>query len=49
MLVFNTDSHEPDDLKSTPEAKKIVLGAGLSEAAFKKMLQNSRALVEKIK
>ncbi len=46
-LVFNTDSHEPDDLKSTPEAKKIVLGAGLSEAAFKKMLQNSRALVEK--
>lgn len=48
-LVFNTDSHDPDDLKSMPEAKKIVLGAGLSGAAFKKMLQNSRSLVEKIK
>jgi len=46
-LVFNTDTHSPSDLIPIGEAKKIVLGAGLSEAHFEQMLAHSRTLARR--
>ncbi|HKJ88681.1 MAG TPA: histidinol phosphate phosphatase domain-containing protein [Gammaproteobacteria bacterium] len=46
-LVVNTDSHAPGDLVSLELARKIALGAGLSEADFEQARRNSGALVEK--
>lgn len=45
LLVVNTDSHAPGDLTSLDMARKIALGAGLSEAEFEQTRRNSEALV----
>ncbi len=46
-LVLNSDAHAPGDLLSREMARRIVLGAGLDDAAFAGMIQASQALVER--
>lgn len=46
-LVLNSDAHGPGDLLSREMAQRIVLGAGLDDAAFAGMIQTSQALVER--
>lgn len=46
-LVVNTDSHAPSDLTPLAMARKIALGAGLSEEQFEQTRRNSEALVQK--
>lgn len=48
-LVINTDSHDPSDLVNDEEARRIVLGAGLSSAEFDRMQRNAAELVTKIR
>ena len=47
-LVINTDSHSPNDLITSEKARAIGLGAGLSEAQFKKSQKNSMSILEKV-
>ncbi len=47
QLVLNTDAHEPSDLISIEQAKKIALGAGLAPGDFDELLKNSRSLVNR--
>ncbi|HYA02884.1 MAG TPA: histidinol phosphate phosphatase domain-containing protein [Syntrophobacteria bacterium] len=46
-LVLNSDAHGPGDLLSRETARRIVLGAGLDDAAFAAMIHISQALVER--
>ncbi|MGE4578587.1 MAG: histidinol phosphate phosphatase domain-containing protein [Desulfuromonadales bacterium] len=46
-LVVNTDSHAPGDLTPLAMARKIALGAGLSEEQFEQTRRNSDHLVRK--
>jgi putative hydrolase len=48
-LVVNTDSHSPDDLVTLEKARKVALGAGLSEEEFEQARRNSEELVRKVK
>jgi putative hydrolase len=43
-LVFDTDAHSPSDLVSEEEARKVVLGAGLTGEDFVEMQQNAADL-----
>jgi histidinol phosphatase-like PHP family hydrolase len=45
-LVVNNDAHAPGDLVSPEMARRIALGAGLSEAQFEQCLRNSEELVK---
>ncbi len=47
-LVINTDSHSPTDLTSLEMARKIALGAGLTEDQFQQARKNAEELVEKV-
>jgi putative hydrolase len=44
-LVLNSDAHEPSDLISEEQARKIVLGAGLIEGDFERMQKNAESLL----
>jgi putative hydrolase len=44
-LVLNTDAHEPRELFSEERLRKVGLGAGLSHAEFKQVLEHSAELV----
>jgi putative hydrolase len=44
-LVLNTDAHEPSDLIDDQQARKIALGAGLSEDDFIQMQKNAESLL----
>ncbi len=46
-LVFGTDSHEPANLVTLAEAKKIAQGAGLSDREVEALFENARRLVQK--
>jgi len=46
-LIYDTDSHSPSDLTSEAEARRIVMGAGLSADAFDLMQQNALELVKR--
>ncbi len=46
-LVYNTDSHSPSDLTPEEEARRIVLGAGLSADDFTAMQTNAMELVKR--
>ncbi len=46
-LVYNTDSHSPSDLTSEEEARRIVLGAGLTAEDFAEMQANALKLVKR--
>ena len=45
-LVFGSDTHQPGDLLSYEEVKRVCYGAGLSEAGVDKLFENARKLVE---
>jgi putative hydrolase len=44
-LVLNTDSHGPDDLIDDFQARRVALGAGLTDAEWERMQENSRTLL----
>ena len=46
-LILNSDSHAPHDLVHKEMARKIALGAGLTEAETEIMFRNSQVLVKK--
>ncbi|MBI3332728.1 MAG: histidinol phosphate phosphatase domain-containing protein [Candidatus Omnitrophica bacterium] len=46
-LVLNSDAHAPEDLLTFEEAKRIVLGAGLSGKQVERLYQQAMRLVEK--
>ncbi len=48
-MVLNTDSHSPSDLTSLDQARRIALGAGMTEEQFEQTRRNSEKLVEKAK
>ena len=45
QLVLNTDAHQPSDLVTIEEARKIALGAGLTETDFEGMQKNAESLL----
>ena len=47
-LVLNTDSHEPEDLLTWEQARKVVLGAGLSAREAERIYANAARLVERV-
>jgi len=47
-LVLNTDTHNPEDLISDEEAKKILKNIGLNEKDFLEIQNNARELIEKL-
>jgi histidinol phosphatase-like PHP family hydrolase len=47
LLILNSDSHAPHDLMHKEMARKIALGAGLTEAETEIMFRNSQVLVKK--
>jgi putative hydrolase len=46
-LIFNTDAHSPSDLVSEEQARKVVMGAGLSADDFYVMQGNAVELVKR--
>jgi histidinol phosphatase-like PHP family hydrolase len=46
-LIYNTDSHGPSDLTSEGEARRIVMGAGLTADDFALMQQHAVDLVKR--
>jgi putative hydrolase len=46
-LVYDTDSHSPSDLTTEAEARRIVLGAGLTADDFSAMQRNALHLVKR--
>jgi histidinol phosphatase-like PHP family hydrolase len=44
-IIINTDTHSPENLINIETAKKITLGAGLSEQDFKTMQKNAYNLI----
>lgn len=47
-LVFNTDAHGPSDLVTEEEARRVVVGAGLTADDFYMMQQNALEFVKKV-
>ncbi|MCD5397509.1 histidinol phosphate phosphatase domain-containing protein [candidate division NPL-UPA2 bacterium] len=47
-LVFGTDSHDPENLVTLEEAKKITQGAGLNDREVEALFENARRLVKKV-
>ncbi len=47
LLVIDTDTHEPGDLVSDAQARRILLGAGLSARQADQVFRNSRKLSER--
>lgn len=45
-LVVNADAHTPGDFLSADMARKVALGAGLSEAEYKQLQANMNAFVD---
>ncbi|MGQ9693158.1 MAG: histidinol phosphate phosphatase domain-containing protein [Thermodesulfobacteriota bacterium] len=48
-LVLNTDTHAPGDLITSAQALQIVMGAGLSEGDFARMLANAQQIIGRLK
>ncbi len=46
-LVLNTDAHEPEDLLTLAEAKRIALGAGLKTREVDRLYEQASRLVER--
>jgi len=47
-LVFNTDTHKPEDLLTDREVLEVVKKAGLGKKDLEQMFENSRSLIRKI-
>ena len=48
-LVLNTDTHEPQDLLTFGEAKRVILGAGLGGRDVERIYADAAGLVKRIK
>jgi putative hydrolase len=48
-LVLNTDAHQPEDLMTLEEAKRVILGAGLGSKAIERIYATAHQLVERAK
>ncbi|MDH5173640.1 MAG: histidinol phosphate phosphatase domain-containing protein [Elusimicrobiota bacterium] len=46
-LIFNTDTHEPEDLITDEQALEVVNKAGMAKADLDLMLKNARSLINK--
>jgi len=46
-MVLNTDGHSPDDLISDEQARKIALGAGLTEDDYAQLGVNARKIIRR--
>ncbi len=46
-LVFNSDTHQPEDLITDEQRQNILLGAGLKQSELNKIYANSVRLVER--
>jgi putative hydrolase len=44
-LVLNTDTHEPSDLITVQQARRVALGAALSQDDFDRMQKNAESLL----
>lgn len=47
-LLLNTDTHSPDNLIDSLQAKRVALGAGLSEEDWQEMLTHSETVLKKL-
>lgn len=47
-LVLNTDSHAPSDLTPLDQARRIALGAGLTEPQFQALRKNAENLLQRL-
>lgn len=47
-LVLNTDSHAPGDLTPLDQARRIALGAGLTEPQFEDLRKNAENLLQRL-
>jgi len=47
-LIFGTDTHDPGDLATVEQARKILLAAGIAEGAVEGVFKNAERLLEKI-
>lgn len=47
-LLLNTDAHSPDDLIDASKARRVGLGAGLSEEEWLNVINNARNLLKKL-
>jgi putative hydrolase len=47
-LVFNTDAHSPSDLVTEEEARRVIVGAGLTADDFYIMQQNALDFVKRV-
>lgn len=48
-LILNTDAHQPEDLLTFEEAKRVILGAGLGARDVERIYADAARLVKKIK
>ncbi len=48
-MLLNTDTHSPGDLITLEKALKVALGAGLNEEDFRRMQENAKAFVKKVR
>ncbi len=46
-MVLNTDAHSPDDLITDEQARRIALGAGLSEEDYTRLEVNARKIIKR--
>ncbi|BCO09086.1 PHP domain-containing protein [Desulfolithobacter dissulfuricans] len=49
LLAVNADAHEPGDFLTSEMARKVALGAGLSEERYKKLRRDMAELVDCLK
>ena len=47
-LLVNSDAHAPGDLMGPEAARKVALGAGLSEEDYRAVKRNAEELLEKV-
>lgn len=48
-MVLNTDTHSPGDLITEEKALRVALGAGLAGEDFRRMQENAKELLKKIR
>ena len=48
-LIINTDAHAPEDLISREQARKVLIGAGLTEEQTLSVLKNNEKLLNRLR
>ena len=49
QLVFGSDTHEPEDILTFEQARKVCLGAGLGEDEVDKLFEDAWGVIERVK